>query len=246
MEKNQLPKLPELHYDVQEAFKNDQLNLLLNQPPHASWLKKHPMTDGMYLPIDKVEFLLTRIFQEWWPEVLQVQSLFNSVQVTIRLHYKNPLTGEWKSTDGVGAAPVQTDAGKSAADLGAIKTSAIQIAVPSAKSYAVKDAAENLGTLFGKDLNRKDTLMFAGAYNDTANAAPVQLTQADIHAANANYQSPKIMAATPVVNGVAQQFQTIAPEYVNGHLKKAANGIANGAATANGIYSNNPFNPSLL
>ena len=39
---NNLPKLADLHHDVQAAFKNDQLNLLLNQPPHVAWLKKFP------------------------------------------------------------------------------------------------------------------------------------------------------------------------------------------------------------
>lgn len=160
-----LPTLAELHHDVQSAFKQDQLNLLLNQPPHASWLKKHPMTKGDYLPIDKVEFMLSRIFGEWRVEVIAWREIFQSVAVQIRLHYRNPLTGDWSYHDGVGACPVQTDAGKSAADLGAIKNAAVQIALPAAESYAVKDAAQKFGSLFGKDLNRKDTVMFAGAYS---------------------------------------------------------------------------------
>jgi hypothetical protein len=60
---------------------------------------------------------------------------------------------------------VQTDAGKSAADLGAIKQDAVMKALPAAESYAIKDAAEKLGILFGKNLNRKDTIGFAGAYS---------------------------------------------------------------------------------
>jgi len=165
MEQTKLPTLAELHHDVNAAFKNDKLNLLLNQPPHAAWVKKHPMTKTDYIPIDKIEFLLTRIFQEWHVEIKQVQQLFQSVVTTVRLHVKNPLTGEWFYQDGVGAAPIQTDAGKSAADLGAIKSNAVQIAAPSSESYAVKDAAEKLGNLFGKDLNRKDTVLFSGAYS---------------------------------------------------------------------------------
>ena len=176
---NQLPKLADLHYDVQTAFKNDQLAALLNQPPHASWIKKHPMTKGDYLPIDKVEFLLTRIFQEWKVEVISFTQLFQSVAVHIRLHYKNPLTGAWAYHDGVGACPVQVDAGKNASDLGAIKSAAVQMSLPAAESYAIKDAAEKFGSLFGKDLNRKDIIQFAGAYD-----APVQQTQQMIHEMN--------------------------------------------------------------
>lgn len=164
-----LPTLADLHHDVQTAFKNDQLNALLNQPPHQSWIKKHPMTKTDYLPIDKVEFMLTRIFQQWRVEIKEVKQLFNSVAAVVRLHYLNPITNEWQYHDGTGAMPVQTDAGKSAADMGAIKNAAVQMAAPGAVSYAIKDAAEHLGALFGRDLNRKDTVLFAGAYTPEDN-----------------------------------------------------------------------------
>jgi hypothetical protein len=169
-----LPTLAELHQDVQAAFKNDQFKLLLNQPPHTSWLKKHPLETTKndqgqkvpteYLPIDKIEFMLDRIFQEWKIEVLQATVMFQSIAVTVRLHYKSPVTGEWCFHDGVGAKSVQTNQGASAADLSAIKDAAVQMALPSAKSFAIKDAAEHLGALFGRDLNRRDVVMFAGAY----------------------------------------------------------------------------------
>jgi hypothetical protein len=183
----QLPSLAELHHDVQLAFKNDQLNLLLNQPPHKTWVKEFPAVMGIkgtYLPIDKVEFLLTRIFQDWKVEVLREGVAFQSCYVTVRLHYRNPLTGEWSFHDGIGAAPVQTNAGKSAADLGEIKSRAVQMAFPIAKSGAIKDAADHLGSLFGRDLNRKDTILFAGAYGTQQpqiTAAPAPIQQAKIN-----------------------------------------------------------------
>jgi hypothetical protein len=168
-----LPKLEDLHHDIQQAFKNDGLNLLLNQEPRPEWLKKHPTVTkkvngqyvpSEYLPIEKVEFLLTKIFQEWRVEVLHYQALFQSVSVSVRLHYKNPVTGEWSFHDGVGAAPVQVDQGSSAADLSKIKSGAIQMGLPAAKSYAIKDAAEHLGKLFGRDVNRTDTAIFTPSY----------------------------------------------------------------------------------
>ena len=162
----QLPTLKDLHHDESVAFKNDQLNLLLNQPTPEKWIKDHPFAKNVkYIPIDKVEFLLTRIFQEWKVEIIKYSALFNSVSCHIRLHYKNPISGEWSFHDGVGAVGVQTDAGKSAADLGAIKQDAVMTALPAEESYDIIDAAEKLGILFGKNLNRKDTIGFAGAYS---------------------------------------------------------------------------------
>lgn len=163
----QLPALADLHHDVEHAFKSDQLNLLLNQPVPDKWIKDHPFARNVkYIPIEKIEFLLTRIFQEWRVEILSEGPLFQSVYVKVRLHYKNPLSGEWSFHDGLGAVGVQTDAGKPASDLAAIKQDAIMKALPAAESYAIKDAAEKLGELFGKNLNRKDTLAFQGAYSE--------------------------------------------------------------------------------
>ncbi len=162
-----LPKLEDLHHDLQIAFKQDQLNLLLNQPVPNTWIKEHPFAKNVrYIPIEKIEFLLTKIFQNWRVEILSEGQLFNSVYCKVRLHYQNPLTGDWSFHDGIGAVGVQTDAGKSASDLGAIKQDAIMKALPAAESYAIKDAAEKLGELFGKNLNRKETLAFQGAYEN--------------------------------------------------------------------------------
>lgn len=176
-EKKNLPVLSDLHYDIQEAFKRDELNLLLHQPPIKGWIKQHPFAkDVKYIPIAKIEFLLTRIFQEWRVEVKMWQPLFNSVAVHIRLHYKNPITGDWSYQDGLGAVPVQTDKGESPSDLSKIKNDAIMKALPAAESYAVKDAAEKLGDLFGKNLNRKDTLAFTdGAYSNDKTISNEQL-----------------------------------------------------------------------
>lgn len=165
-EKKNLPTIQELHHDITEAFKTDQLNLLLNQPVPTSWIKAHPFAKGVnYIPIERVEYMLTKIFGEWRVEVKREGQMFNSVYVCVRLHYKNPTTGEWQFHDGLGAVGVQTDKGASASDLSAIKQDAIMKALPAAESYAVKDAAEKLGKLFGKDLNRKDVIVFTPTFD---------------------------------------------------------------------------------
>lgn len=166
---NTLPTLQELNQDIEVAFKNDQLNLLLNQLPPAKWVKDHPFAKNVkYLPIERVEYLLTKIFQQWKVEVLAEGQLFNSVYVRVRLHYRNPTDGQWYSHDGLGAVGVQTDAGALASDMVKIKADAIMKALPAAESYAVKDAAEKLGKLFGKDLNRKEAIDFSMSYEEPA------------------------------------------------------------------------------
>lgn len=124
------------------------------------------MASGVrYIPIDKVEMMLTKIFQQWRVEILGSGQLLNAVYVNIRLHYKHPISGDWSFQDGTGAMAIQVDKGKNASDLGAIKSNAIMLGLPAAKSYAIKDAAENIGKVFGRDLNRKDTMAFSPSYS---------------------------------------------------------------------------------
>ncbi len=162
--KNTLPTLEELVNDTDLAVKTNQLMILLNQPVPDKWLKDHPTAkvkiDGAYkparyMPIERVEWLLSRIFGKWWVEIKDVKLIANSVTVTIRLYVINPITGETEWQEGIGANPIQTDAGAGAADWNKIKFSGVQMAAPAAETYAVKDAAEKFGKFFGKDANRQ-------------------------------------------------------------------------------------------
>jgi hypothetical protein len=208
--KKPIPKIADLVRlagNVNESYEKDSLNELLNQPPHASWVKKHPMAkakddagntvEARYLPIDKVEFLLTYIFQSWKVEVLREQVMFNSITVTVRLHVQNPLTGEWTFQDGVGAMNIQTDAGKSAADLAAIKAAAVQMALPSAKSYAIKDAAEHFGAIFGRDLNRRDIVQFSGAHTKEETPEPTITKRMQTTTQDVSQYEVKFVAQSP-------------------------------------------------
>jgi len=162
MEKKQLPALADL-YDGDLELKKDQneLNVLLNQPPKSDWIKDHPFAKGVkYIPIGRVEFLLTRLFIRWNVEVKAIQTVANSVVVTVRLHYQNIENNEWSWQDGIGAAPIQTEKDSGAMDWNKVRTDSVMKAAPAAESYAVKDAAEKIGKIFGKDLNRKDEILY--------------------------------------------------------------------------------------
>lgn len=162
LHENKLPTLQELYSDPEEALKSDQLAVILNQQPPASWVKAHPFIKGYkYLPIDKIEFLLKRIFKRYRIEVLREGSSFNGVYVVVRVHYLHPLTGEWDFHDGIGAAQLQTASGKSAADLANINNGALSMAYPMAKTIAIKDACHSFGSTFGADLNRRDTISYS-------------------------------------------------------------------------------------
>jgi hypothetical protein len=159
MSNKNLPTLAELYSDVDTYKKTDDFNYLMNQNPPEKWVKIHPfIANYKYLPIDKVEYLLRKIFKEFKIEVISQSMLLNSVSVHVRVHYLHPVTSEWMFHDGVGAQEIQTkkDTGHLKLDMSNINKGAVMMALPIAKTIAIKDASDHFGRLFGSDLNRKD------------------------------------------------------------------------------------------
>lgn len=160
---SKLPQLRELSGDVELDFKNDELNRILNVEPNPEWIKVHPfISNHLYIPIDKIELMLKFFFREYKIEVLKTGMLMNAVECSVRVHVKHPVTREWAFHDGVGAAELQTmkDTGTLKADMSNVSRGAVSMALPIAKSLAIKDACDHLGRVFGADLNRKDVVDF--------------------------------------------------------------------------------------
>jgi hypothetical protein len=180
MEKRNLPTIQELRgSDAIIASKQNELNVLLNQNPSEQWVKIHPLAKGVrYIPIERVEWLLTNIFQRWRVEIMNTQLIANSIVVHIKLHYQSVLDGSWDWQDGIGAAPLQTDKGSGAVEFDKIKNDAVMKAAPAAESFAVKDAAQKIGKLFGKDLNRADELGYT-SMRERFQASPMTITRCE-------------------------------------------------------------------
>jgi hypothetical protein len=143
----------------------EQLNVILSTPPPATWVKVHPFIKNYnYLPIDKVEYLLRRCFKKYQIEVIKTAQLFNAIEVTVRVHYLNPATNEMMFHDGVGAQELQTKQGTGNLnmDMSNVNKGSVMMALPIAKSIAIKDACDHFGDLFGANLNRKDIVQFTG------------------------------------------------------------------------------------
>ena len=69
MSKKIIPTINELISD-KDAFKHDQLKMLLNQDPPKMWIKTNKYANNsQYVPVDKVEYMLDKIFQVWRLEI---------------------------------------------------------------------------------------------------------------------------------------------------------------------------------
>jgi hypothetical protein len=167
-----LPAIMDLYQSDTLAIldKSAKFQVLVNQEPKKEWVKIHPVTNEPYIPIERIEWLLTNIVVRFRVEVKDVKQIANSVCLTVRLHYFDWTFNEWTFHDGVGSAPLQTNKGAGAIDWNQIKSNAVQIGAPAAKTYAVKDAAEQIGKLFGKDLNRKEVISYDNLVDKYAKA----------------------------------------------------------------------------
>lgn len=192
--KHTLPTIKDIQEDNPDAFGQGKLKTIVNQKTPTAWIKKHPLSGVAYVPVEKVEYLLDKIFARWKVEIKSIKPIFNAIEAEVRLWYWNPnisnylingnqlvydkegqpviVYGEWDYHDGVGAMPVQTDKGTSAADLGNIKSDAVSKAAPAAVSYAIKDAADHIGIIFGRNVSRKDSLDFVPTFTEDPYGGP--------------------------------------------------------------------------
>ena len=154
-----IPNIDELAID---EYKQNALVVVLNKPPLPEWIKPHPIAKNKvngvtvpykYIPRERLEYILTRVYSRWWLEVKSVAIMANSIVTVVRVYVIDPITGKEIWQDGVGASPIQTDKGAGAIDFNSMKSGSIQMAAPASETYAFKDAAEKFGKLFGKDLN---------------------------------------------------------------------------------------------
>lgn len=167
MSENKLPALPELMaLKVDEVNKAKLFKLWLNQNPPQNWIKKIEVGNGKeadYLPIECVEHLLTTLMVSWHVEIKAVNYHFNVVNVVVRLHYISPVDNKEYWQDGTAGFEMYQSQKTNAIDRSA------RAASQNAETGAIKDAAEKIGNIFGKNLNRKRQFDYEAKFFTEAN-----------------------------------------------------------------------------
>jgi hypothetical protein len=154
---------------VAEHYSADLLsfNRMLDKDPPKSWVKKNQGVS--YMPIRIKEDLLRSIFGVFQTEIVGVPRILgNSIVVDVHLKVYHPLMQEWITYAGTGAVPIQTEKGAGPLEFDKINPMALHKNVPSALSFAISNAANKIGRLFGAGLNSKaDELVgIMDAYGD--------------------------------------------------------------------------------
>lgn len=205
----------------------EQFTKILNTDPPASSLKKTPDGRADTMPISFVEAKLDEVYlRQWGAEDIHVQQLANEVLIWLTLWVIDPQTKERITRPGFAAVQITVDkvpedlagSGRNAwaLDMANKKPNAMYLAFPKGKSLAIKNAAQSLGIIFGRNLNRKHEDepgdFYANIANDTAT-----LTNAkkEIQACREKHQFVEVWGKYPEL----QQNESFQKEYAYYHRK---------------------------
>lgn len=129
----------------------------LNREPDPKTLVKSADGKAETLGISFIEMTLDEIYFGMW-ELSDVtyQQIFNEIVGTGVLTVKHPVTGEKIRRTGFASVVITQDAGSNIQDFNSTKKkNALDLTFPKMRSEILKNAAQSLGKIFGRDLNRK-------------------------------------------------------------------------------------------
>ena len=150
----------------------------LNAEPNPAEFEKTPDNRASYLPISFVEMTLDEIFLgQWGTRNFHWSAITNEVQASLELWVIHPISQ--KEIIRVGAASIvitvdslddeaRSRMTKQDRNLYALnpenkKPNALDLGFPKLKQECVKNAAQSLGKVFGRDINRKQRDVFKPA-----------------------------------------------------------------------------------
>lgn len=156
----------------------------LNAEPDINELEKTPDGKAWSLPISFVEMTLDEIYLGLWDTVnYKWSAIANEVQGSLELVVVHPITGREVRRTGAASIVITVDSlsdedkkgmTKEARNLYALnpenkKPNALDLGFPKLKAECTKNAAQTLGKVFGRDINRKKFDAFKPAFKTLNN-----------------------------------------------------------------------------
>lgn len=129
----------------------------LNAEPDAREFEPTPDGKARTLPISFVQMTLDEIFLGLWESSdPSYQQIFNEVVATVQLTVWHPVTGQPLKRTGWASVVITQDKDALVAEFNMTKKkNALDLAFPKLGAEALKSAAQSLGKVFGRDINRK-------------------------------------------------------------------------------------------
>lgn len=136
----------------------EEFQKFLNKAPDKREIKTNPYAgNSLYIPIAVIEQRLDEMYAGLWSiDGLTVEVIANSVVCILTLKVVHPVAKMMIRRSGIGAIPIQLNKGEKEMSFSTIKSDAIRKNAPAAKAQALRNAAQSLGAIFGRNLNRDD------------------------------------------------------------------------------------------
>lgn len=173
---------PDKKLELQDFLKR------LNREPDPAELDKTPDGKAKVLPISFVEMTLDEIFLgQWSTENFTSKQMLNEVVGELELVVVHPVTGMTIRRTGAASIIIQVDKAPDnlvgqarnewALSPSNKKYNALDLGYPKLKAECVKNAAQSLGKVFGRDMNRKKTDKLQQEYKTLGDAGFIALTE---------------------------------------------------------------------
>lgn len=128
----------------------------INSQPSAESIDKTPDGKAGTILISHIEMLLDEYFFGLWEtENFKWAVIANEIVGSIDLVCTHPVTNQKFRRVGAASVQIMVDKGTNALDVANKKANALDMGFPKLKTECLKNAANSLGKLFGRDLNRK-------------------------------------------------------------------------------------------
>lgn len=138
----------------------------LNKEPDSKEFQKTPDGKAFSIPISFIEMTLDEIFfGQWSTENFKWSVVTNEVQGSIDLVIVHPVTGKELRRTGAASIIIMVDKAPDeiqgqernqwALNPSNKKSNALDLGFPKLKAECLKNAAQSLGKIFGRDINRK-------------------------------------------------------------------------------------------
>jgi len=134
----------------------------LNLEPDPREFDNTPDGKARTLPISFVQMTLDELYLGQWDTTEPTyQQIFNEVVATVILTVVHPITGREQKRTGWASVIITQDKDAMVADFNMTKKkNALDLAFPKLGAEAFKSAAQSLGKIFGRDINRKSVDVF--------------------------------------------------------------------------------------
>jgi len=188
----------------------------LNSLPSELAVESTPDRKAQTVVISHIEMTLDELFfGQWRTENFKWNAIANEVQGSIELVAVHPVTGfEIRRTgaasiiimvDKVPDGVTGTERNQWALNPSNKKANALDLAFPKLKSECVKNAAQSLGKIFGRDLNRKNADNYQPYKLQIGELPPAVFNKLEVGIMNRDAQAIEAVGALDAVMSPAQK-----------------------------------------